>query len=149
MAIGSSKFSLSNQTIATRVDHDVCFVIDRSGSMAWDMSNVKFSYPGDLNGKSRLQNYFTPPHATLSRWAALQGAVNEFNNVVSLNSLEVRAGLVTYSSNYEFGKYKSFQASTNRDLTATLSQIPADLVTIVIHHRRYEHRRRTYGRRGC
>lgn len=130
MAIGSSKFSLSNQTIATRVDHDVCFVIDRSGSMAWDMSNVKFSYPGDMNGKSRLQNYFTPPHATLSRWAALQGAVNEFNNVVSLNSLEVRAGLVTYSSNYEFGKYKSVQATTNRDLTATLSQIPADLVTI-------------------
>lgn len=130
MFFGAGSFSLSEDTVATRVDHDLCFVIDRSGSMAWDLTNVKFSYPGDQKEKSRLQNYFTVPHATLSRWASVKSAINTFNSVTALNGLEIKVGLVTYSSDYEFGKYKSVRSTVNRDLTYTTSQIPADMDTI-------------------
>jgi Ca-activated chloride channel family protein len=64
-------FSLDYTSIATRVDHDLCLVVDRSGSMAWDMSNVAWQYPVDVTNPetSIIQNYFKVPHPTLSRWS--------------------------------------------------------------------------------
>ncbi len=125
--LGRERFELYQESIATRIDHDICLIVDRSGSMAWDLSNATFSYPGDLNGQSVIQNYFLPPHATLSRWASLHDAVDEFLTVLNNNPYEPRVGLVSYASKFEFGEYRSDVASVDQPLTNEFQLIRASL----------------------
>lgn len=107
--------SISATSIAMRTDNDVCFVLDRSGSMAWDMSNEEFSYPA---GGSELQNYYTPPHATDSRWAALRTAVEDFVLTCEEDVPgEVRIGLVSFSSEFTFGVYESERGTVHEKIT--------------------------------
>ncbi len=117
----SSNFDVATSTIAARVDNDVCLVIDRSASMAWDLSNAEYSYPGELHDKSRLQNYFTKPHEIGSRWKAVQDTIGVFNSVVGRSDTKV--ALVTFSSDFKFGVYESRRATTDIDLTGTSSNI--------------------------
>lgn len=111
------KFSPQLRAIATRVDLDVCVVLDRSGSMAWDLSNTPWSYPGTLSGGSSIQNYFDPPHATLSRWAALNNSMDIFLDIVEANPFDIHVGMASYSSNFTFGVYQSVVASVDQNLT--------------------------------
>lgn len=115
--LGRDDFELEQVSVACRIDNDICLVVDRSGSMAWDLTNEEYSYPGELHGKSIIQNYFLPPHETLSRWAALDSAVNTFLDVLEANPYEPRVGLVSYSSNFEFGLYNSTVSSLDQELT--------------------------------
>ena len=121
--LGRSDFEMEQVSIACRIDNDICLVVDRSGSMAWDLTNEEFSYPGDLNGGSIIQNYFLPPHATLSRGAALENAVDAFLTVLDENPYEPRVGLVSYSSNFDFGLFTSTVSSVDQDLTHNFNSI--------------------------
>jgi hypothetical protein len=67
-------FEVTEAAIAARADNDVCLVIDRSGSMAWDLTSTPFSYPGPLSKGSHIQNYFTPPISTPTRRASIPAA---------------------------------------------------------------------------
>ena len=105
-------FALTYTATATRVDHDVCLVVDRSGSMAWDTSNDEWAYPLDDDDESSIiQNYFLPPHPTDSRWAALRRSADVFFDHLEDVRSDIRVGLVSYSSNFVFGLYES-EAST-------------------------------------
>lgn len=125
----NKKFDVNLETVATRVDLDVCVVIDRSGSMAWDLTNVPWSYPGTLQGQSTIQNYFQPPHPTLSRWAALTTAVNSFLTVVKANPFDVHVSMASYSSNFTFGVYSSVVATLDQALTNDYTSIGSKLTT--------------------
>lgn len=107
--------SVAASSVAMRTDNDVCFVLDRSGSMAWDLSSEEFSYPA---GGSELQNYYTPPDANESRWAALEAAVEDF--VVTCEEDvpgEVRIGLVSFASEFEFGVFESERGTVHQRIT--------------------------------
>ncbi len=112
-------FQLNYQSIATRVDHDVCLVIDRSGSMAWDMSGTEWRYPASTDGTERsiIQRYFEPPHPTDSRWAALSRSTELFLEEIEALPIEVQVGLVSYSSNFNFGLYHSDASTIESELT--------------------------------
>jgi Ca-activated chloride channel homolog len=125
--LGKEEFVLEEFSIATRVDNDICLVVDRSGSMAWDLSNDAYSYPGELHGRSIIQNYFLPPHATLSRWAALRTSINTFLNVLNNNPYHPRVSLVSYASNFEFGTFTSTVSSIDQPLTHDFSLITAQI----------------------
>ncbi len=127
--LGRDDFELEQVSIACRIDNDICLVVDRSGSMAWDLTNEAYSYPGELNGKSIIQNYFLPPHSTLSRWAALDSAVDSFLTVLEDNPYEPRVGLVSYSSNFDFGLYSSTVSSVDQELTHDFSLVRSALTT--------------------
>ncbi len=116
-------FSPHLRAIASRVDLDVCVVLDRSGSMAWDLSNTPWSYPGTLSGGSSIQNYFEPPHATLSRWAALTNSMDIFLDIVEANPFDIHVGMASYSSNFTFGVYESVVASVDQKLTSNYTLI--------------------------
>ena len=123
--MGLSTFTSQQSAVSTRIDMDVCLVVDRSGSMAWSLGSTGFAYPGDLAGQSPIQNYFKLPHATLSRWAALTSAVNVFATVLNEAPIKSRVALASYSSNFTFGIWTSVVASTDQSLTtdyATLTQ---------------------------
>jgi Ca-activated chloride channel homolog len=123
--MGLNSFSSEQTVVSTRIDMDVCVVVDRSGSMAWSLSATPFTYPGNLAGKSPIQNYFQLPHPTLSRWASLTSAVNTFSNVLNEAPIKSRVALASYSSNFTFGIWTSVVASIDQPLTtnyATLDQ---------------------------
>ena len=118
------KFGMFDTSCAIRSDHDVSLVLDRSGSMAWDLSNVEYSYPVGTSGtRSRLQAYFSPPHATQSRWAAVRSSVDVFRQVLSRTPDNIRVGMVSYSSNFTFGACVSTRVSTDLGLTSSLNQL--------------------------
>lgn len=128
--LGREDFELEQDSIATRIDNDICLVVDRSGSMAWDLSNQPYTYPGELNGRSHIQNYFLPPHATDSRWAALTSSIDAFLTILDSNPYQPRVSLVSYSSNFAFGDFTSTVSSIDQDLTIDFNAIRAALNAI-------------------
>lgn len=95
-AIGTKSFSPSFSATAAQSENDICLVIDRSHSMCFDMTGVDFSYPDKTKIKAEL--YKTPPHPTLSRWAALRDAMESFFTVLESLNPQPRVGLVTWAS---------------------------------------------------
>jgi Ca-activated chloride channel homolog len=109
--------SLTQTAVAVRIDHDVCVVVDRSGSMGWDLNNQPFKYPGTLATQSILQNYLTPPHATLSRWAAVRRSVEMFAELLEEKPTDVHVALASYASAWNFGTFISTVSTLNCALT--------------------------------
>lgn len=123
----SGDMNLEVSSIAVRTDNDVCLVIDRSASMSWDLSNKEFSYPG---GGSEIQNYFTSPDPVDSRWSALTRSVDSFLNLIKTEIPgEIRMGLVSYSSNYQFGIFTSKSTSIDQVVTQNFDSIVDKLAT--------------------
>src|SRR4029077_392520 len=103
-------------------------VLDRSASMAFDLSSSEFIYPPDVSaGANPLQIYFTPPSATASRWQALTVAVNSFVTTLQARTLDVNVALVTYAETYSFGSYSATEASLDVNLTSNYSLINAGM----------------------
>ena len=123
-------FELQKDAIAGRYDHDVCVVVDRSGSMAWDFTGTDFSYPDEYQTDSTVQNYFRPPHPSGSRWANLELALDRFREVIERRDLNAKVGLVSYSSNYTFGLFNSTTVTTNQTLHADTSRFVTAARTI-------------------
>lgn len=114
-------FDLEKDAVAGRYDHDVCVVVDRSGSMAWDLTSVDFSYPGEYNDDSTLQNYFRAPHPTGSRWAKLVDSLEVFREVIDRRDLNAKVGLVSYASNYTFGLFQSTTVTADQVMSSNTS----------------------------
>jgi Mg-chelatase subunit ChlD len=120
----AGNFPVTQVSLTSRVSHDIVLVLDRSASMAFDLSGSEFVYPADRSLFSPLQAYFTPPSSTGSRWNALTGAVNTFVSVLQARNLDAKVALVTFSENFSFGNYTATEASLDVMLTSMYSQIP-------------------------
>ena len=122
----ASAFAVSETSLTTRISHDICLVLDRSASMSFDLSGNEFSYPNvaPYNTQVLIQNYFTAPSSTLSRWAALTTAVNDFNSVLQARNLDVHLSLVTYSETFSLGTFSAVEATLDVPLSATYSLTP-------------------------
>jgi hypothetical protein len=88
---GAGSFQPTKTSTASVLQQEICLVIDRSASMAWDLSGSDWSYP---TGGA----YDKPPHPTLSRWAVLNSAVNNYLNIISTTAIDPRIAMVTWSS---------------------------------------------------
>lgn len=121
--ISTGTFTCSKMSFATRVSHDIVLVLDRSASMAFDLSGNEFVYPPDRTLYSPLQSYFTPPSTTASRWSALTSAVNSFISILQARNLDVHVALVTYAENYTLGNYSATEASLDTTLTSNYPSI--------------------------
>lgn len=125
--MGASSFQNEQFATATRIEMDVCIVVDRSGSMAWSLGNTSFEYPGELQGLSPLQNYFKLPHPTLSRWSALRSSINVFVNVLNEAPIKSRVAMASYSSNFTFGIWTSQVATIDQPLTLSYTNLAQKL----------------------
>ena len=61
--IGQETYQTQRAAIAMRLDYDIVLVLDRSGSMGWDLSQNRFSYPASKANRPLVENYFSPPDA--------------------------------------------------------------------------------------
>lgn len=94
---GVETFQILNQSTVAEIDLEVVLVLDRSGSMAFDLSGYSWQYP---NGESWYMNYFLPPDSVESRWAALESALDLFAEVLEQKTKKVPVAVTSYSTNY-------------------------------------------------
>lgn len=98
--MGLGDFEPTDVAIAATLDRDIVIVMDRSGSMAWDLSGIDWSYPP---GKSKKLAEYEPPDPNNSRWAAAEDAVTAFIQELNDTPQSELLGLATYSSPGKFG----------------------------------------------
>ncbi|AMV21800.1 vWA domain-containing protein [Planctomyces sp. SH-PL14] len=94
--LGRSTFTPRMSAVAAQFDQDIILALDRSHSMTFDLSGVDWKYPPGI--PAYPVGMTLPPHATLSRWAALMKAVDAFDDIIGQANLQPRVGIVTWSS---------------------------------------------------
>lgn len=139
-----SSFTPTEVSTVMRISYDICLVLDRSASMAFDLSANEFEYPNNVlypnwpsttYQNNSLACYFTPPDngtvyayptqppSTASRWAQLTYAVGNFISLLQSRNLDVHVSLVTFAETYSFGTYSATEATTDVALTSNYSSI--------------------------
>jgi Ca-activated chloride channel family protein len=106
--LGVDQFEPTEVAASTQLDRDICLVVDRSGSMMWNLNND--NYP-------KKTKECDAPHPTLSRWGALNTSVQAFLAELNTTVQDERVALASYSSN-----------TTECGNTYKISQIDSDLV---------------------
>lgn len=99
--LGTKMFSPQNTATAGYVQNAVCLVLDRSGSMCWDLSGEDWSYPPGTPAWPKA--YVTPPHPTKSRWGALTGSVKLYIKILKQSPDPSPVSLVTWASDIPAG----------------------------------------------
>lgn len=89
-ALGVEEFHPEHVATSTQLDRDICLVVDRSGSMMWQLSS---------DSLPKGSKDCDAPHPSLSRWGALTVAVEAFLKELELTKQTENVGLVSYSSN--------------------------------------------------
>jgi Ca-activated chloride channel homolog len=108
--LGRANFTPAYSATAGQQEVEVCLCLDRSGSMGFDMSGTDWAYASSnplfirRSGMSlQNQNYYSPPHPTASRWAALRDAVNLFLTEAGNYNPPPRTALVTWANGMTSG----------------------------------------------
>ncbi|MCA9174670.1 MAG: VWA domain-containing protein [Planctomycetales bacterium] len=117
---GVENIQVAQSATAAHVTRDICLVLDRSGSMAFDMSGVDWSYPSG-------RDYCTDPHPTLSRWAAVVSAVDVFMNELNATQQSEKLALVTYATSYRSCNRRVNDSDINERLTFDYQNVTDDL----------------------
>jgi Ca-activated chloride channel homolog len=102
--MGVTEFQPSHVATSTQLDREICLVVDRSGSMMWNLA-------GNVIPAASC----TPPQPA-SRWAALRIAVDAFVAELEQTPQREQCSLVSYSS-----------AGSGCGITFTTSDINAQL----------------------
>jgi Ca-activated chloride channel family protein len=84
--LGVREFQPSHVATSTQMDRELCLVVDRSGSMMWDLSGNVIPAPS-----------CSPPQPA-SRWVSLNNAVLAFVSELEQTPQQEQCGLVSYSS---------------------------------------------------
>ncbi|MCA9218073.1 MAG: VWA domain-containing protein [Planctomycetales bacterium] len=123
--LGAANFQPTHLASSMHLDRDLCLVVDRSGSMKFSLTSNRIA--GGLGSCD-------PPHATLSRWAALDVAVQAFIDGLNDTLQEEQLALASYSSdnsscgiNFEaatIDQRLDFDYSSTTAKMAELSSIP-------------------------
>ena len=117
---GVHNIHVHQSATAAHVTRDICLVLDRSGSMAWDLSGIDWRYP---SGGS----YCADPHPTLSRWGSMMTAVDVFIDELNLTQQEEKLALVTYSSRSSSCSRRVNSSDVNEWLTFNYTRVDEDL----------------------
>ncbi|MEZ6064653.1 MAG: vWA domain-containing protein [Planctomycetaceae bacterium] len=103
---GSGTFEPTRSATAAHTSVAVSLVLDRSHSMAFDMSGVDWVYPPGTPMNPHPVAF--PPHPTHSRWAVLMTAVSEFMRIASSQNPPPSVGLVTWGSTITLSHYEGW-----------------------------------------
>jgi Mg-chelatase subunit ChlD len=95
--LARADFDFTKFSVSTRVEVDVAFVVDRSGSMAY-ASNEPAVYP-PVPAAAPAGWFFGDPAPTPSRWRDLAFAANFFLTEMETSVLYENCSLVTYGEN--------------------------------------------------
>ena len=134
--LGHDSFTPSLSSAATFADNEVVLVMDRSHSMCYDFTGVRFSYPQGFDlPRSDPATYMADPFN--SRWAGLEQATEAFLDELGTRDSGQRVGMVSFGSEKgtdsdEYGVLnQTFPAVTiETPLTTDTTQIKSSLSVI-------------------
>ncbi|QDT51917.1 von Willebrand factor type A domain protein [Symmachiella dynata] len=86
-------FEVTRASTVVRLDRDICIVVDRSGSMKWDVEGET------AWTNSNMYRFEIPPEPD-SRWVALSVATKAFTEALGQTPQVEWVGLVSYASDY-------------------------------------------------
>ncbi|MBA4031550.1 MAG: hypothetical protein C0478_11770 [Planctomyces sp.] len=108
---GINTFQPTRSAVSASTEVEICFAIDRSHSMCFDLTGVDWSYPP---GTPRTPDPIAyPPHASLSRWASLAKAMQSFVNITATQEPKPRVAMVTWASKITQANYEGKLTKTN------------------------------------
>lgn len=120
---GSPTFEVMQQSSSSFRDVEVILVLDRSGSMKYDIA-------GTLPEAEKLRRNCLTPEPT-SRWVALDRAVSAFLHELDATQVSERVGLVTFASNgsrsCNGGSLSVTESSLDSSLTRDLDSIRSEM----------------------
>lgn len=103
-------FEVSRRSTVVRLDRDICIVVDRSGSMKWEVDDtVAWT-------SQNMYRYELPPLAD-SRWMALSDATSAFTEALGLTPQVEWVGLVSYASNFSNFGVNNLAVEVDQGLT--------------------------------
>lgn len=124
--LGRSTFEPTKTATVVFENRDICLTVDISHSMMFDLSGVDYSYPPFKPGPRSCQ----APHETLSRWAAVRGAVDVFRTTLRDMSTGEQVGLVSYSSAYAACSRSRAAATIEQTLSTDLTLIESGMTRL-------------------
>ncbi len=98
-----STFNLKQESISAKLEHDLCLVLDRSGSMRWH-KNAGRPYPYHPN-RSRWYWYYYA-HPTNSRWGAVVNAINPLVDSLNSTQMSERCSVVTFGTQMRWASWR-------------------------------------------
>ncbi|MCA8990017.1 MAG: VWA domain-containing protein [Planctomycetaceae bacterium] len=98
---GQNNYTPTHKSVAANLVHEIVLCIDRSHSMCFDLSGDDWDYPPGI--PNYPAGYITPPHATGSRWAKLDVAIQAIETKNQARSIEPDVGLITWGSDLTLG----------------------------------------------
>lgn len=108
---GIRQFEPTRSAVAASTEVEICFAIDRSHSMCFDLTGVDWSYPP---GTPRNPDPVAfPPHPTHSRWASLANAMRSFVTITDNQEPKPRVAMVTWASKITQANYEGRLTKTN------------------------------------
>jgi Mg-chelatase subunit ChlD len=119
--LGVREFEPTETATSTQLDRDICLVVDRSGSMMWQLTNSQLP-PGAPD--------CGPPDPTRSRWGALNIALEAFLIELDKTGQDEHVALCSYSSDTKECGFKYNISDINSDLASDygiIRQVMADL----------------------
>lgn len=114
---GRDNISLAQTAAASFRNVDIMLVLDRSGSMKW--KSVGNMTPAELEDiRCKKPN-------TLSRWYALDNAIQVFLNTLEKSPIQEKVGMATFASDYSAycGGITTYKSSLDQALTSDLTKI--------------------------
>ncbi|MAG92355.1 MAG: hypothetical protein CMJ48_01190 [Planctomycetaceae bacterium] len=103
-------FEVTRASTVVRLDRDICIVVDRSGSMKWEVD-------GTVAWTSANYYRFELPPLPDSRWAALSTATEVFTEALTLTPQIEWIGLVSYASDYSNFGVNNLAVEVDQGLT--------------------------------
>ncbi|WP_339910240.1 VWA domain-containing protein [Symmachiella dynata] len=103
-------FEVTRASTVVRLDRDICIVVDRSGSMKWDVE-------GETAWTSSNMYRFEIPPEPDSRWVALSVATKAFTEALGQTPQVEWVGLVSYASDYTNFGVHNHRVDIDQELT--------------------------------
>ncbi len=122
-----SKFGLEKTSISAKLEHDICVVLDRSGSMR-SSKDPGGRYPYHPNRSRNYWYYY--PHPTDSRWGAVVNAINPLIESLNGTPMNEQISVVTFGSSFRWSIWQWNATDTDVNPTTSYGNIVSTLSAI-------------------
>ncbi len=106
-----TEFETTRSSTVVRLDRDICIVVDRSGSMKWEVDDT-VAWTGE-----NMWRFEMPPQYD-SRWIALDDAVDGFTDALGQTPQVEWVSLVSYASDYSAFGVNNLRVEIDQEMTS-------------------------------
>lgn len=122
--MSASSFTLRKESISAKLEHDICVVLDRSGSMRWHKQAGR-PYPYHPVWNRFAWWYYS--HPTQSRWGAVVNAMNPLVESLEATQMQEQCSVVTFGTSMRWYYWRWNASDTNVQPTQDYRNIVSTL----------------------